>query len=105
MLSVNIFVIISFYLVYLEQNPLKLLVREIHIPVWLFAMVYLQRCVATGQYLLGYISGQSLHVAEDQVTTGSGIFSAFFTFQLNVYDSLYSQALAFSQVPSGIALM
>jgi len=26
-------------------------------------------------------------------------------FQLHVYDSLYSQALAFSQVPSGIALI
>ena len=43
-----------------------------------------------------------LHVAEDQVTTGSGIFSAFFMFQLSVYDSLYSQALAFS---IGIALV
>jgi len=26
-------------------------------------------------------------------------------FQLHVYDSLYSQAIAFSQVPSGIALI
>ena len=44
-----------------------------------------------------------MHVAGDQVTTGSGIFSVFFIFQLHVSDSLYSQALAFSQVPSGIA--
>ena len=27
-----------------------------------------------------------LHVAEDQVTTGSGFFSALFMFQLHVYD-------------------
>ena len=31
-----------------------------------------------------------LHVAEDQVTTGFGIFSAYFMFQLHIYDSLYS---------------
>ena len=29
----------------------------------------------------------------------------FFIFRLHVYDSLYSHALAFSQVPSGIALI
>ena len=32
-------------------------------------------------------------IAEDQITTGSGIFSALFMFQLHVYDSLYSQTL------------
>jgi len=42
-----------------------------------------------------------VHVAEDQFTARSGIFSAIFA--LHVYDSLYSHALAFSQVPSGIA--
>ena len=47
-----------------------------------------------------------LHVAEDQVTTlGLGFFSALFMFQLHVYDSMYLQTLAFSQVPSGIALI
>jgi len=47
-----------------------------------------------------------LHVAENQITIESGIFfSAFFKFQLHVYDSLYSQALAFSQIPSEIALI
>ena len=54
---------------------------------------------------IDYTSYSYLHVAEDQVTTGSGIFSAFFMFQLHVYDSLYLQGLAFSQVPSGIALI
>ena len=34
---------------------------------------------------------------------GLGFFSAFFMFQLHVYDSLYSQTFAFSRVPSGIA--
>jgi len=46
-----------------------------------------------------------LHIMEDQVTTGSRIFFAFFMFQLDVNDSLHLQALAFSQVPSEIALI
>ena len=33
---------------------------------------------------------------------GLGFFLHSSMFQLHVYDSLYSQALAFSQVPSGI---
>ena len=46
-----------------------------------------------------------LYVAGDQVTTGSEIiFLHSSTFQLHVSDSLYSQALAFSWVHSGIAL-
>ena len=45
-----------------------------------------------------------LHVAGDQVTAGSGFFFLHSSmFQLHVSDSLYSQVLASSQVPSGIA--
>ena len=34
-----------------------------------------------------------LHVAGDQVTTGSGMFSTFFNVLVTRYDSLYSQVL------------